>query len=106
PPFTLPKDVVYVAVTGLVVEANGAPAAEARVYLKGPSDADYILSEPAVTDASGRFTLAAVAARLYRLSAERPGGEGSSRRIDSSEQLPVAAAPGLAPLRVVLRPLY
>jgi hypothetical protein len=106
PPFTLPRDVVYITITGLVVDASGVPAAGARVYLKGQSDADYILSEPAVTDGSGRFALAAVAGRSYRLFAERPRGEGTSRRLDSSEHVPVAATPGLAPLRVVLRRVY
>jgi 5-hydroxyisourate hydrolase-like protein (transthyretin family) len=104
--FVLPRDVVFVPISGIVLDADGAPAAGARVYLKGQAEADYILSEPAITDARGRFTLAAIEGRGYRLFAERPRGDASNARIDSSEQIPFTAAPTAAPFKLTLRRRY
>ena len=106
PDFKLPRDVVFVAVSGLVLDPDGAPAPGARVYLKGQADVDYILSEPAITDASGRFTLAAVAGRPYRLFAERSRDDGSVARIDSSEQVPLTASAAAPPFKLTLRRRY
>ena len=105
PDFVLPRDVVFVAVSGLVLDPGGAPAPGARVYLKGQS-ADYILSEPAVTDASGRFTLAAVAGQDYRLFAERSRDDGAGGRVDSSEQIPFTASAAAPPFKLTLRRHY
>ena len=91
--FVLPRDVVFATVSGIVVDAAGAPAANALVYLK---EADYILSEPAITDGSGRFTLAAVAGGSYQLFAERPRDDAASVRVDSSEPIAFTAAVGCA----------
>lgn len=104
--FQLPRELVYVAVSGVVTDAGGAPAATARVYLKGPAEADYILSEPAVTDASGRFVIAAVAGRGYRIFAERPRGEEPGAGADSSDLTAFIARAGAAPFRLVLRRRY
>jgi hypothetical protein len=104
--FVLPRDLVFVPVSGIVLDAGGSPAPNARVYLKGQAEADYILSEPAVTDAGGRFTLAAIAGRGYRLFAERHREEGSSVRIDSSEQTPFVASATAAPFKLSLRARY
>jgi hypothetical protein len=104
--FVVPRGIVFVAVSGIVVDANGAPAPNAQVYLKGELDADYILGEPAVTDASGRFTLAAIAGRNYRLFAERSRDDPRIARIDSSEQVPFTAAVGAPPFKLILRARY
>jgi hypothetical protein len=97
---------IFVPIAGIVVDADGALIAGARVYLKGQAEADYILSEPATTDARGRFTLAALEGRGYRLFAERPRGDGSNARIDSSEQIPFTAAPAAPPFKLTLRGRY
>jgi hypothetical protein len=89
-----------------VLDANGVPVPNALVYLKGQTEADYILSEPAVTDRSGRFTLAALAGRNYRLFAERSRDEASRVRIDSSEQLPFTATADAPPFKLTLRARY
>jgi Carboxypeptidase regulatory-like domain len=104
--FALPREVAFVAVSGLVLDPDGTPATGARVYLKGQAEADYILSEPAITDAGGRFTLAAVAGRGYRVFAERPRGEASNSRVDSSEQIPFTAAASEPPFKLTLRRRY
>ncbi|MEO7270882.1 MAG: carboxypeptidase regulatory-like domain-containing protein [Vicinamibacterales bacterium] len=104
--FVLPAAVRFVPVTGVVVDASGAPAANARVYLKGASETGYVLGEPVVTGVDGRFTLAAIAGRSYRVFAERPRGDAPGARLDSSEQIPVAAAPDSAPVKLTLRQLY
>jgi hypothetical protein len=104
--FVLPRDLAYTSVSGIVLDSGGAPAADARVYLKGQADADYILSEPVVTDASGRFVLAAIAGRGYRLFAERLRKESGRVRFDSSEQISFTAAPSAAPFKLLLRPRY
>ena len=101
--FVLPRDVVFATVSGIVVDAAGAPAANALVYLK---EADYILSEPAITDGSGRFTLAAVAGGSYQLFAERPRDEAASVRVDSSEPISFTAAADAPPVKLVLRARY
>jgi 5-hydroxyisourate hydrolase-like protein (transthyretin family) len=104
--FVLPRDIVVVPVSGIVLDSAGRPAANALVYLKGQAEADYILTEPAVTDASGRFTLAAIAGRSYRLFAERSRDDAPSVRIDSSEQISFTATPGVAPFKLLLRARY
>ena len=106
PDFVLPRDVTYVTVTGVVVDAGGTPAAYAKVYLKGLEDSGFILSEPAVTDASGRFMLAAISGRTYRLFAERARTDTGVTRVDSSDQLPLTAAGGAPPLKLTLRRRY
>jgi len=102
--FVLPATVSFVAVTGVVLDVNGAAAANARVYLKGPSETGYVLGEPVVTNADGRFALAAIAGRSYRVFAERPRGDAPGARIDSSEQAALTAARDAAPIKLVLRP--
>jgi 5-hydroxyisourate hydrolase-like protein (transthyretin family) len=104
--FVLPKNVAFVPVTGVVFEGDGSPAVNARVYLKGAENDNFILNEPAVTDAGGRFTLAAVAGREYRLFAERERADAGRSRIDSSEQLPFTAAAGAPPFKLTLRRRY
>jgi hypothetical protein len=104
--FQLPRELTYVALSGVVLDAGGSPAANARVYLKGPAEADYILSEPAITDSSGRFVLAAVPGRSYKIFAERPRGEGPGAATDSSELVAFTADAAATPFRLLLRQRY
>jgi 5-hydroxyisourate hydrolase-like protein (transthyretin family) len=106
PDFVLPPDVTYVTLAGVVVDAGGTPAAYAKVYLKGLEDSGFILSEPAVTDASGRFMLAAISGRTYRLFAERARTDTGVTRVDSSDQVPLTATSGAPPLTLTLRRRY
>jgi hypothetical protein len=100
--FVLPADVRYAPVSGVVLEPGGAPAEGARVYLKGIAQEDYILTEPAVTDARGRFSIAALAARAYVVFAERARGGGPGpQRLDASDQLTVTSSESAPP--IVLR---
>ena len=102
--FVVPGAFRFVSLTGVVFDASGTPAANARVYLKGPAESDYLLGEPVVTGPDGRFTLAAVAGRSYRLFAERPArcvsrradrlvraGDGGRRARDPARKAPAAA---------------
>ena len=104
--FTLPPDLRFVPISGSVRDGDGAPAANARVFLKGPAEADYILSEPAITDAAGRFSLAGIAGRGYRLFAERARSDGPNAGIDSSEQVAVTASDAAPPTTLILRRRY
>ena len=99
----VPASITFVPIAGVVFQGDGSPAVGARVYLKGPEETDYILSEAVTTDENGRFVLAAVDGRSYRVFAERVRAGGASSQLDSSDQAPVTAAEGLAPLRLVLR---
>jgi hypothetical protein len=102
----LPRSVGYTTLEGIVLEPDGSPAIGARVYLKGPSESDYILSEPAITDQGGRFVLAALDGQSYRLFAERARNEGRTYRVDSSEQVTFAAGPDLPPFKLLLQRRY
>jgi protocatechuate 3,4-dioxygenase beta subunit len=104
--FMLPRDLTVIAVSGIVLDAAGLPAPNAQVYLKGEAGDDYILGEPAVTDPNGRFTLATIAGRNYRLFAERSRDEASRIRIDSSEQVPFTATASGPPFKLTLRARY
>ena len=104
--FVLPAQAGFVGISGVVLDPNGAPAADARVYLKGASETGYVLGEPVVTGADGRFTLAAIAGRTYRVFAERPRGDAPGARIDSSEQVATTASRDGALVKLVLRQLY
>jgi 5-hydroxyisourate hydrolase-like protein (transthyretin family) len=104
--FVLPREIVLVQVSGIVFDSSGVPAANAQVYLKGQAEADYILGEPAITDSSGRFMLAAIAGRSYRLFAERSRDDPRIVRIDSSEQVPFTATAVAPPFKLTLRARY
>jgi hypothetical protein len=103
--FVIPAAVRYVRVTGVVVDADGALAEGARVFLMGPGDEDDILTEPVSTDAYGRFALSARAGREYRVFAER-ARPGDRHRLDASDRLALAPADGLKPLTLTLRRRY
>jgi 5-hydroxyisourate hydrolase-like protein (transthyretin family) len=96
----------YVSLSGVVIDANGLPADNAHVYLKGAGEDDAILAEPATTDSSGRFVIAGLSDVGYRLFAERTRSDGQLRRVDSSDPIAVTARRGLGPVRLLLRHRY
>jgi hypothetical protein len=102
----LSSTVSYVSLAGVVIDADGLPADNARVYLKGAGEDDAILAEPATTDSSGRFVIAGLSNSGYRLFAERTRSDGRRRRVDSSDPIAVTAVKGLAPVRLLLRHRY
>lgn len=98
----LPAGLSYVALSGFVLRPDGTPAEGARVYLKGSEAQDRILGEPATADFLGKFVIAGLAGADYRLFAELARGQ----YVEASEQLPVKAAAGLKPTRLVVRRQY
>jgi carboxypeptidase family protein len=98
--------VPYVPLTGVVLDADGAFAAGARVFLKGGGARTFILAEPVVTDVSGRFTIAGLSGREYRLFAERIQSSDGKRRLENSEEVEITAQQGLPPARLRLKPAY
>jgi Carboxypeptidase regulatory-like domain len=102
---TVPAQVRYVPIVGVVFDPDGVPAQGARIYLKGAGDDDGILSEPAVSDLSGRFAIAALAGASYRLFAEHSRAEGTNR-VDSTDPATITVHDGLAPVRLALRRRY
>jgi hypothetical protein len=104
--FRIPAHHKYVAVAGVVFDADGTPAEGARVYLKGLGEDDRVLSEPVAADFMGGFVIAARAGTDYRLFAERPRPGGRSSRVDSTDPIHLTAADGLAPVRLKLERRY
>ncbi len=104
--FRIPAHHKYVAVAGVVFDADGTPAEGARVYLKGVGGDDRILSEPVAADFMGGFVIAARAGADYQLFAERPRPGGRSSRVDSTDPIHLTAADGLAPVRLKLERRY
>lgn len=101
--FVLPSDVEYVRVEGIVLAPDGSPASGVRVFVKHDSEKSYIMSEPAMTDPSGRFVVALLAGATWRLVAERSGGEDGAWRTESSDAIRVTPQPDSPPVRVQLR---
>jgi protocatechuate 3,4-dioxygenase beta subunit len=104
--FRIPAQQTYVAVSGMVFDADGTPAEGARVYLKGVGEDDPIVSEPVPVDFMGRFVIAARAGSEYRLFAERARAGGRSSRVDSTDEMPLTAVDGLKPVRLTLERRY
>jgi hypothetical protein len=104
--FRIPAHHKYVAVSGVVFDADGTPAEGARMFLKGVGEDDRIVSEPVVADFMGGFVIAARAGTEYRIFAERPRPGGRSSRVDSTDLMQLTAAEGLAPVRLKLERRY
>jgi hypothetical protein len=104
--FRIPAHQKFVAVSGVVFDADGTPAEGARVYLKGVGEDDRIVSEPVAVDFMGRFVIAALDRTDYRLFAERPRPGGRSSRVDSTDQIPLTAVEGLKLVRLTLERRY
>ncbi len=100
--FRLPASHAYVPISGVVFDADGAPAEGARVYLKGVGENERIVSEPVIADFMGRFVIAARAGTDYALFAERARPGGSASRVDSADEVRVTAVAGLNPVRLTL----
>ena len=104
--FRLPATHSYVPITGVVFDAAGVPAEGARVFLKAVGENERVISGPVTADFMGRFVIAARAGVNYRLFAERPRLDGRTSRVDSADELPLAAAEGLKPVRLTLERRY
>jgi len=100
--FRLPAYASLVAVTGVVLDADGTPAEGARIYLKDVSENGRILAEPAVADFVGRFVVSVIAGGEYELFAERARGA----RVDSSPPARIRAVAVPATLKLVLQRRY
>ena len=100
--FVIPSALAFVKISGVVVDAAGAPAEGARVYLRGPADRDVIYGEPVSADFVGRFAIAALVDRDYRIFAERPRPGGARGRLDISEPLPITASAPPPFLKLIL----
>jgi hypothetical protein len=104
--FRIPAGQKYVAVSGVVFDANGALAEGARVFLKGMGEGDRIVSEPVVADFVGRFVIAAREGFEYRIFAERAREVGRPSNVDSSDEVKLTAVEGLKPVRLALERRY
>ena len=104
--FKIPAHEKYIAVSGAVFDADGAPAEGARVYLKGAGEHEQIISEPVTVDFMGRFVIAARAGMDYWLFAERSRLAGRSARADSTDQVRLTVIDGMKPLRLTLARRY
>ena len=100
--FSIPAHIKYVSVSGFVLDADGAPAEGARVYVRGVAEGDHIVAEPATVDFLGRFVIAVLAGGDYQVFAERL----QSPKTDATEPVRVTASDALKPLRLVLRRRY
>ena len=89
-----------------VLDAGGAPAENARVFLKNVGDDDRIVSEPVTADFMGRFVIAARAGIEYGLFAERARPGSRAGGVDATDTLRLIATDGLAPVRLVLERRY
>ena len=104
--FRVPAAQTYVAVSGVVFDAGGAPAEGARVFLKGVGEGDRIVSEPVVADFMGRFVIAAREGFEYRIFAERAREAGRPSSVDSADEVTLTATEGLKPVRLTLERRY
>jgi hypothetical protein len=86
-----------------VLAPDGSPASGVRVFVKRDSEKSYIMSEPAITDPSGRFVVALLAGATWRLVAERSGGEDGGWWTESSDAIRVTPQPDSPPVRIQLR---
>jgi hypothetical protein len=104
--FRLPASHAYVVISGVVFDADGAPAEGARVYLKSVGENERIVSEPVVADFMGRFVIAARAGTDYGLFAERARPGGGPSRVDSADEMRLTAVDGTKPVRLTLARRY
>jgi hypothetical protein len=100
----IPASVPLQEISGVVFDTGQTPVEGARVYLRGPAERDFILTEAVVTDASGRFTIAAIE-QEYVLFAERDRS-GVPHGIDSTDLLRISPSSSGAPVRLTLRRRY
>jgi 5-hydroxyisourate hydrolase-like protein (transthyretin family) len=96
----LPKDVRVVQVGGVVVRADGRPAAGIKVRVKADYDDWNLPWTTILTNARGRFTIGLLAGTRYRLVAEAGNAGVSSDRRET--RVTVDPVVGMAPLRIVV----
>jgi len=106
PDLRLPAQQEYAAISGVVLDATGGPAEGARIYLKGASEGERIVSEPVIADFMGRFIIAARVGGDYILFGERPRPGERPGRVDSTDPLPLTAAPNMKSVRLSLQRRY
>lgn len=99
----VPPAVEIAQLTGFVFDLHGAPVENARVYLRGPNDRDFIIGQPVTTDFMGRFVIAAAADHEFRLFAERARPGDARGRVDVSDPIAVVASSSAGPLKLHLR---
>jgi protocatechuate 3,4-dioxygenase beta subunit len=99
----IPDSVGIAQVAGFVVDSQGAPVEEARVYLRGPEERDFIIGEPVRTDFMGRFVISAPRDGSYQLFAERPRPGDTRGRVDVSDRIPFTASGAAVPLMLRLK---
>jgi hypothetical protein len=99
----VPVGVEIVQVTGFVFDLHGTPVENARVYLRGPNERDFIIGLPVTTDFMGRFVIAAAADREYQVFAERPRPGDARGRIDVSDPIAIVASSSSVPVKLHLR---
>ncbi len=104
--FVLPPTSRVTTIRGRVVTEQDRPAAGATVYLHGETDRTPALAAPALTDATGRFSIAVLQGQRYSLVAElpRPLPE-KSWNVDRGQLAAFTAAANLASIRIVVRPV-
>jgi len=103
--FVVPPAITFIEIAGVILDRDRVPAAGARVYLRGPSERDAILTAPVPTDSDGRFSIAGLDGEEYVLFAERPR-PGDPRRLDVSDTVRVVATRAAPRLTLVLRSLH
>jgi hypothetical protein len=101
-PLVLPANPRTILVSGVVLDPDGAPAAEALVFLGG----QYVRGAPIVADSSGRFTLTAFEGFEYRVFAQGEPLQPRPTTMTSSDRLSFTATANLPPLRLELRRRY
>jgi hypothetical protein len=103
----LPATLEYRRVTGLVLLAEGGPAADAKVYIRTPGSRGEIVGEAVPTDVFGAFVLSLPAGREYEVFAEASLRGASGTELLSSDKARVEAADATpAPLTLTLRRRY
>jgi hypothetical protein len=100
--FVIPATIPLVEISGVIFDSDDMPAAGARVYLRGPAERDFLLTEAVETDPSGRFSIAAIA-HEYVLFAERYRLGIPHGRMDSTDPMRILPSDARAPVKLMLR---
>lgn len=99
---TLPEHVETVILSGLVVNEEDRPIPGAGLYVYGPSGSGFV-TRPVETDRSGRFVVAVIVGREYRMVAEAQLAPSEGAGFRSGEVPQFTAVAGLPAFRIVVR---
>jgi hypothetical protein len=99
----IPATLKPVLTWGIVLDPDGRPAPDARVFVK-PGDTGYILGAPIATDFTGRFAVTLFSGPTYRIFADARRATGTA--VDSSDELTIVPAADMPPVRILLRRRY